>query len=324
MIKQLFFTAALLVPGLAYAGNPSAVESGQIVPPQSVLPTPMLMGWLQGPSAPRLTTILANAPQYNHIWYFGAAGADTSGAVQIDLSVYSGTQAQLISDIAAWKSSTDKLGNHRTVGISILDCFFEHGTFTAATESVAIVSIESIIDTYGFQGIEWDIESGAGNPNPCWDKAGIESINAALKARYGSNFFTSQTQAPFALVAGTQMRAWMTSEMDTTDIQYYLTPTSYPNCSGIEAFEAGTDGNARGLSQFVNGTDGGATTAASKIIFGQMIPSQGCPVSNYLSAWTTLQGSYPALRGASAWQVIADSSSGWAFASAFGTAYGLK
>jgi hypothetical protein len=32
MIKQLFFTAALLLPGLAYGGNPSAVESGQIAP----------------------------------------------------------------------------------------------------------------------------------------------------------------------------------------------------------------------------------------------------------------------------------------------------
>jgi hypothetical protein len=32
MIKQLFLTAALLAPGLAYAGNPSADLSGQIVP----------------------------------------------------------------------------------------------------------------------------------------------------------------------------------------------------------------------------------------------------------------------------------------------------
>jgi hypothetical protein len=32
MIKQLFFTGALLVPGLAYAGTPSATLPGQIVP----------------------------------------------------------------------------------------------------------------------------------------------------------------------------------------------------------------------------------------------------------------------------------------------------
>jgi hypothetical protein len=32
MIKQLFFTAALLVPGLTYGGNPSADLSVQVVP----------------------------------------------------------------------------------------------------------------------------------------------------------------------------------------------------------------------------------------------------------------------------------------------------
>jgi hypothetical protein len=32
MTKQLFFTAALLLPGLAYSGNPSAELSVQMVP----------------------------------------------------------------------------------------------------------------------------------------------------------------------------------------------------------------------------------------------------------------------------------------------------
>src|SRR5215831_15560422 len=32
MVRELFYTAALLVPGLAYAGNPSADLSVQIVP----------------------------------------------------------------------------------------------------------------------------------------------------------------------------------------------------------------------------------------------------------------------------------------------------
>jgi hypothetical protein len=40
MIKKLFFIAALLMPGLAYAGNPSANLPVQIVPPQSGPPVP--------------------------------------------------------------------------------------------------------------------------------------------------------------------------------------------------------------------------------------------------------------------------------------------
>ena len=39
MIKQLFFTAALLAPSLTYAGNPSATLPGQIVP-AGTIPAP--------------------------------------------------------------------------------------------------------------------------------------------------------------------------------------------------------------------------------------------------------------------------------------------
>src|ERR1700730_16567866 len=40
MIKKLFFMAALLAPGLAYGGNPSADLTGQIVPAGSGPPVP--------------------------------------------------------------------------------------------------------------------------------------------------------------------------------------------------------------------------------------------------------------------------------------------
>jgi hypothetical protein len=54
MIKQLFFTAALLVPGLAYGGNPSADLSGQIVPAEQD-PTPPPQAAAAG-----FTTLAAN------------------------------------------------------------------------------------------------------------------------------------------------------------------------------------------------------------------------------------------------------------------------
>ena len=54
MIKQLFFTAALLVPGLAYGGNPSADLSVQIVPAgQDPTPPPQA-------AAAGFTTLAAN------------------------------------------------------------------------------------------------------------------------------------------------------------------------------------------------------------------------------------------------------------------------
>ena len=58
MIKQLFFTAALLTPALAYAGTPRATLPGQIVPP--TVPAPA--------AAAGFTTLAANydfsQPQY--------------------------------------------------------------------------------------------------------------------------------------------------------------------------------------------------------------------------------------------------------------------
>jgi hypothetical protein len=79
MIKQLFFTAALLAPSLAYAGNPSAdltIQIGPPPPPNPVVPAPA--------AAAGLTTQVLNAdfsqPAYSNIanWVDGCGGP-TSG-----------------------------------------------------------------------------------------------------------------------------------------------------------------------------------------------------------------------------------------------------
>ena len=87
MIKKLFFTAALVVPSLAYAGNPSADLAVQIVPAGSAVPAPA--------QAAGFTTLALNAdftqPFYatpsnwlacagatNPQWWIG--GAQTDGA----------------------------------------------------------------------------------------------------------------------------------------------------------------------------------------------------------------------------------------------------
>src|SRR5215475_4350042 len=52
MVRELFYAAALLVPGLAYAGNPSADLSVQIVPAVPQVPA--------GAQAAGFTTLAAN------------------------------------------------------------------------------------------------------------------------------------------------------------------------------------------------------------------------------------------------------------------------
>jgi hypothetical protein len=81
MIKSLFFTAALLVPGLASAGNPSANLSGQIVP-SSAKP---LLGLAQGDGTSPLFHVWAGRyPDFNANWQTCGPG----GACPVSLNNY--------------------------------------------------------------------------------------------------------------------------------------------------------------------------------------------------------------------------------------------
>ena len=329
MIKKSFLLAPLplaMVTGLAYGVSTNL--PGQIVPP--ILPTavPLLGGF--GPSALGLPTILSGAPQYNMLVYWWAAGSgSTNGTIVLDLSQYNNSGSQLITDIAAWKASTDKKGNHRRAILAI-QCFTnspqspELLTSTEATQ--AVTSIEGIVDTYGFQGIMWDIESGTdGNSGPCWNQTTIDSIDSQLKAHYGSGFLVTQTPPPYWLHAGTVMRGWMAT-MDFTAPQYYFdTQSSQWNCSQIEGREAGTDGASEGVAQFISGADGGVRIPANKMLFANPPPTypNACQSAQYATAWSNLNGQYPGLGGVVSWNIGYDYGAGWTFSAAFGPIFGL-
>jgi hypothetical protein len=318
MIKRLFFTAALLAPGLAYAGTPSADLSGQIVPAnQAVLPTPILMAWMVG--APLIPAMLTNAPQYNLISYSGATSFTNDGNLTLNLSTYGGNGAALITDIGTWHASTDKKGNHRKIILSIGDCFGGgSGTFLTATNATqAVNSIINIITTQGypFDGIEWDLESGNdGNSGTCWNATTINSIDSQLRANYGSNFIITQTPRAFELGVGSVKRGWMAT-LDLSAIQYYFSINGGVwDCSLILARERGDDGE--GMKQFVGGSDGGSTVAPQKILTGNFIGS-GCTATQLSSAWSTINTTYPGLN-AGVWQNNSEAASGYSYAAAFG------
>src|SRR3954468_24749220 len=79
MIKKLSFMAALLFSGLAYAGNPSADLSVQIVPTSA---SPPLLGLYQGDgTTPRFQTWAGRYPDFVINWSFmgpGGEGSDPS------------------------------------------------------------------------------------------------------------------------------------------------------------------------------------------------------------------------------------------------------
>jgi hypothetical protein len=95
MIKQLLFTAALLLPGLAYSGNPSADLSGQVVPAGSgpAVPAPaQALGFTTLAFSTDFTQTLpagwlnCNFDQTPAQWYFGYDAGDPYAADQLPCS----------------------------------------------------------------------------------------------------------------------------------------------------------------------------------------------------------------------------------------------
>lgn len=290
------------------------------------LPVPVLGMYLDNNGGgPSIASILANHPQYNHLTYIEASG-DSNANLTLDLTAAAGDN--LATDITNWKASTDKRGNHRTVTLLICDSGTPGcgaGAFTNGTQATnAFNSIVSLVNQYGFQGVEWDLEGSEGTT---WNKTTIDSIDSQLKTQFGSTFIIGQTPRPFETHAGSTKRGWMQT-MDYSMLQYYVGgDINTIACSAIQGLEAGTDGNSEGMSQYVNGSDGGVTLPANKVIFGQEVQGagqSGCAPSDYEAAWAGIQGAYPTQRGVSVWRSGVDQSNGFTFGSTFGPPMGLQ
>lgn len=301
-------------------------------PTSSGIPTPMLSTWLANNSgAPTVAQILANAPKYNMIVYVFLFNQTGGGSLIIDLSIYGGNGAQLTTDITNWHATPDAKGNRRCILALIADAFAgTSATFLTPTDATnATNTIINIMNTYGFDGIEWDLEGGEQGVDAqfAWNATTINSVNSQLRSAK-PNIIISQTPRPFEMHTGSSKRNFITSH-DLTQLQYYF-GADFGNgpfaCGQIQALEGGTDGNSEGLSQFVNGTDGGPTVPASKIAFGQYLTGtgqSGCTAANYLAGFQNLKATFPALRGVGSWQSLVDQGNGYAFATAFGNAFGL-
>lgn len=333
MIRWFLMTTLILVSDLAY-GQVSATMSANVVPAGSSLPNPAIMSAIID-NAGCIPAVLASAPQYNYLVYMNTYSSTGDGQQILDLSTYSGCANSLAADIVTWKASTDAKGQRRHIDIDITDCFQSNFTghfLTPTNATQAVTSLESIIDTYGFQGIVWDLEtspSGNGTESgSCWNQTTIESINSQLKAHYGNSLTITLSPAPYMMGAGSIMRGWAASTgFDLTVPQYYFTSAAGQwQCTGsgtsstIYTRELGTD--YEGVNQFLGGSDGGPTIPQSKWMFWNDIGT-GCTASQYQSAFSLIQGSYPSMRGNASWQLHADFNAGFAFSKAFGSLLGL-
>jgi hypothetical protein len=111
MIKKLSFMAALLLSGLAYAGNPSADLSVQIVPTSA---SPPLLGLYQGDgTTPRFQTWAGRSPDFviNYSYMGPGYGSDPSNnggyPAIIDISTLGKTVCASFADAASGACDTD-------------------------------------------------------------------------------------------------------------------------------------------------------------------------------------------------------------------------
>jgi chitinase len=157
-------------------------------------PTKVLAGYLEGWSSfgnsPTLAkegpAILPSQVNSNYnalIVAFATIAANGTATFSPEQNV-----ASLKSDIAAWKAAGK---------VMILSVGGAGGNAspldTTTRQNNFLSSVKAIIDAYGFQGIDWDIEVGGSAPTP--SVPGMTAITNNLVATYGSNFLI--TMAPY-------------------------------------------------------------------------------------------------------------------------------
>lgn len=305
--------------------TPTPVPTATPTPPPSTgsLPKHALTGYWQdftnGAAVQRLSAVNSN---YDLIAVaFANADASTPGAVtfSVDSGLSSAlggyTSAQFTSDIATLHAAGKKViisvgGQNGTISVS-----------DAASATNFANSVYSIMQTYGFDGVDIDLENGL---NPTYMASALQQ----LSSKAGSNLII--TLAP------------QTIDMQSTGSDYFalaLKIKSILTIVNMQFYNSGTmngcDGNV-----YAEGTENFLTALACIELQGGLSPSQvglGLPASTsaagsgYVSpsivnaaldclASGTNCGSfkpsttYPSIRGAMDWSTNWDASNGNSFA----------
>lgn len=280
-------------------------KTASTLPTNTTSASAIVGGYWQMWEGPSVSEITASAPQYNLQYAAFAMGSSTNGAVAFN-PVFS-TPAQFKTDMAASKTAGStwllSIGGGADTTVRLLN-------ETHAT--TMFNSLVGIIDSYGFQGIDLDIECGS----TCWSPSAAASLAQKLKAKYGASFIISATPRPYEARSRTgiytdfALRAG--SNLDLFGLQFY----DFPEAK-----------NTAQLTTIIN-SDLAAITSygipASKILIGCITYSKyqygWNTVSVYKDIYLQQKQKYPELRGVFIWDTSYDKIENWSFAKAMGTA----
>jgi len=185
-------------------------------------------------------------------------------------------------------------------------------TITNPTQvTQAVSSLSSIVNTYGFNGIDIDLE---GEPGPTWNQTSLVSLAGQMRAAFGANFIIGVTVALF----GNRTAAW------TGCVKAMIDAGHNPAYLGIMCYDfvEATDSRLTPVVQQKVQACLSAGIPQSKVMIGFMqAPSPGYPASTIpliQAAWDAAESQWSGLRGAFHWDQSIDASKGWGFARTIG------
>jgi hypothetical protein len=160
---------------------------------------------------------IQDVPAEYNLLFSSFATIDSTGK-----AVYSHGYAQSAADFTAGVAARKAAG--KPVVLSIGGMGGSKAPLTPGAQSEAfLTSVQGIIDTYGFSGIDWDLEDDLPNGQHI-SVPGIVDISKRLKARYGPSFIISM--APYGGQNGGTDATYLEIAKQTRDI---LTFVGYQN-----------------------------------------------------------------------------------------------
>lgn len=261
----------------------------------------LVAGYWQMYEGPKVSEITANAPQYNlqYAAFARSASNGRDGSVQFSPSFSSG--AELRADISAsrragstWLLSIGGGGDYITL-------------LSTANANQMVNSLIPIIDDYGFDGVDFDIEC----EQECWNVATLKSVAVQLKQHYGAGFIISAAPRPYE----DWYRDWAVQMGDQLDLFGY----QFYDAMEFNDPQFLADNIRYRINQTVQ-----MGIPASKILIGAITYSQypygHNTVDVYANIFKEMERQYPDLRGVFIWETSLDKKEGWSFARGMGRA----
>jgi chitinase len=329
------------------AGNASA-QGAQITATTSPgggsndLPRHALVGYWHNFTNPSGPTIPISQVSNDFDVIVVAFGDDAgNGNVSFTVDPGAGTEAQFRADVAAARARGKKV---------VLSLGGQNGTVTLnnATQVTNFVnSMEDLIRYYGFDGVDIDLESGAGVAHGAAVQTNLVSAIKQLNTRIGPSFYLSMApehpyvQGGFAAYSG----IWgaylpiidgLRQELDLIHVQYYNNGALYSPYSQNGLAEGSVDMLVGASLMLIEGF---RTNNNTGVVFNGLRPDQvafGLPsgpssansgqassatIANALNCLTRLQScgtirpqqAYPTFRGVMTWSINWDRRDGFNF-----------